>query len=150
MPDQLTSLRGFMAGFDEEFLNIIKPVKVRTVLNTVTDSEIGEYEDTYDTFFLASLEQEYIVPQLAGVEGEAWEYWKQRLGTASPQTTEASGTNAAHIRYSYNAKSSAQSCRLRSANRGSGNYAWNVYSAGYAYNSNATTALRCAPACVIC
>lgn len=150
MPDQLTSLRGFMAGFDEEFLNIIKPVKVRTVLNTVTDSEIGEYEDTYDTFFLASLEQEYIVPQLAGVEGEAWEYWKQRLGTASPQTTGASDTNAAHIRYSYNAKSSAQYCRLRSAYRGYGSDAWHVDSAGHANNHYATYTLRCAPACVIC
>lgn len=149
-PDQLAALRGFMAGFDEEFLNIIKPVKVRTALNTVTDSEIGTYEDTYDTFFLASLEQEYIAPQLAGVEGEAWEYWKQRLGLASPQVTGSAGTNAAHIRYSYNAKSSAQYCRLRSAYRGYGYSAWYVNSAGHAYNGSATFATRCAPACVIC
>lgn len=148
-PDQLAALRGFMAGFDEEFLNIIKPVKVRTALNTVTDSEIGTYEDTYDTFFLASLEQEYIAPQLASVEGEAWEYWKQRLGLASPQTG-STGTNAAHIRYGYNAKSSAQYCRLRSAYRGNGHVAWNVSSAGYAYGNAAANAYRCAPACVIC
>lgn len=149
-PDQLAALRGFMAGFDEEFLNIIKPVKVRTALNTVTDSEIGTYEDTYDTFFLASLEQEYIVPQLASVEGEAWEYWKQRLGLASHQVTGSAGANAAHIRYGYNAKSSAQYCRLRSAYRGSGYYAWGVYSTGYASYANATRAFWCAPACVIC
>lgn len=149
-PDQLATLRGFMAGFDEEFLNIIKPVKVRTALNTVTDSEIGTYEDTYDTFFLASLEQEYIVPQLASVEGEAWEYWKQRMGLASPQVTGNAGTNAAHIRYGYNAKSSAQSCRLRSAYRGHGYSAWYVYSTGYANGYGATSASRCAPACVIC
>lgn len=148
-PDQLAALRGFMAGFDEEFLNIIKPVKVRTALNTVTDSEIGAYEDTYDTFFLASLEQEYIVPQLASVEGEAWEYWKQRLGLASPQVTGNAGTNAAHIRYGYNAKSSAQTCRLRSANRGNGYLAWSVHATGYA-SYPATYAIRCAPACVIC
>lgn len=150
-PDQLAALRGFMAGFDEEFLNIIKPVKVRTALNTVTDSEIGTYEDTYDTFFLASLEQEYIVPQLASVEGEAWEYWKQRLGLASPQVTGNAGTNAAHIRYGYNAKSSAQTCRLRSASRGDGSYAWTVHTAGYAsHYYGAAHAYRCAPACVIC
>lgn len=149
-PDQLAALRGFMAGFDEEFLNIIKPVKVRTALNTVTDSEIGTYEDTYDTFFLASLEQEYIVPQLASVEGEAWEYWKQRLGLASPQVIGSAGTNTAHIRYGYNAKSSAQHCRLRSATRGNGYYAWSVNSAGSAYTYHATSAYRCAPACVIC
>lgn len=149
-PDQLAALRGFMAGFDEEFLNIIKPVKVRTALNTVTDSEIGTYEDTYDTFFLASLEQEYIVPQLASVEGEAWEYWKQRLGLASPQVTGSAGTNVAHIRYGYNAKSSARLCRLRSAARGNGNYAWYVYMTGYANYYSATDTYRCAPACVIC
>jgi len=150
-PDQLAALRGFMAGFDEEFLNIIKPVKVRTALNTVTDSEIGTYEDTYDTFFLASLEQEYIAPQLASVEGEAWEYWKQRLGLASPQVTGSAGTNAAHIRYGYNAKSSAPYCRLRSAHRGYGSGAWNVSSAGSAAGYfSATYAYRCAPACVIC
>ena len=150
-PDQLATLRGFMAGFDEGFLNILKPVKVRTALNTVSDSEIGTYEDTYDTFFPASLEQEYIVPQLANTEGEYWEYWKRRLGLTSPQAQGDAGTNAAHIRYAYDAKTSAQSCRLRSASRGSANSAWYVYSTGYAYYYYfATFASRCAPACVIC
>jgi hypothetical protein len=149
-PDQLAALPGFMAGFDQEFLAIIKPVKVRTALNTVTDSEIGTYEDTYDTFFLASLEQEYIVPQLANTEGEAWDYWKQRLGIASPQVTGNAGINSAHIRYGYNAKSSAQYCRLRSATRGLASYAWGVYTSGYANSIYATYAYRCAPACVIC
>lgn len=150
-PDQLATLRGFMAGFDEEFLQIIKPVKVRTALNTVSDADIGAYEDTYDTFFLASLEEEYIVPQLANTEGEAWEYWKQRLGLASPQVQGAAGTNAAHIRYAYDAKASAQHCRLRSAYRGNAYSAWSVYTSGYAYNLYyAAFATRCAPACVIC
>lgn len=150
-PDQLTTLRGFMAGFDEGFLNILKPVKVRTALNTVSDSEIGTYEDTYDTFFPASLEQEYIVPQLANTEGEYWEYWKRRLGLTSPQAQGAAGTNAAHIRYAYDAKTSAQACRLRSAYRGYAGYAWNVSSTGVASSGHvATNALRCAPACVIC
>lgn len=150
-PDQLATLRGFMAGFDEGFLNILKPVKVRTALNTVSDSEIGTYEDTYDTFFPASLEQEYIVPQLANTEGEYWEYWKRRLGLTSPQAQGAAGTNAAHIRYAYDAKTSAQYCRLRSAHRGNATSTWSVYSTGNASNgTNATYALRCAPACVIC
>lgn len=149
-PNELKTKRGFMVGFDEAFLSIIKPVKVRTALNTVSDSEIGTYEDTVDTFFPASLEQEYIVPQLANTEGEYWEYWKRRLGLASPQVTGVNGTNAAHIRYAYDAKSSAQSCRLRSAYRGSACYAWYVATSGYAGYYNATYALRSAPACVIC
>lgn len=149
-PDQLASLQGFMKGFNEAFLNILKPVRVRTALNTTSDSELGTYEDVYNTFFPASLEEEYIVPQLSGVEGEAWEYWKRRLGITSPQAYHPT-VNAAHIRYAYENRTSAQSCRLRSAIRGYAYSAWFVYSTGYAYSGYvATGALRCAPACVIC
>ncbi len=148
-PQQLSTLRGFMAGFDEAFLNIIKPTKVRTALNTVSDSEIGTYEDTYDTFFLASLEQEYIRPQASGVEGAYWPYWKERLGLESPQGTGSANANARHIRYAFNAKTSAQHCRLRAAIRSNANATWYVTSAGYAGNSSATNALRGCPACVI-
>ena len=150
-PDQLASMRGFMAGFDDAFLNIVKPIKVVTALNTVSDTDIGASETTFDTFFPASLEQEYIAPQAAGVEGEYWEYWKRRLGLSSPQVQGAPGTNPFHIRYAYNAKTSAQNCRLRSAYRGSAYHTWYVTTSGYANNHlNATYAFRCAPACVIC
>ena len=149
-PQQLSTMRGFMAGFDDAFLNIIKPVKVTTALNTVTDSAIGTSENTFDTFFPASLEQEYIVPQLAGVEGEYWEYWKQRLGLSSPQVTGSAGTNPYHIRYAYNAKTSAQHVRLRSALRGGAYSTWNVLTTGTAGSNYATDANRPAPACVIC
>lgn len=149
-PQQLSSMRGFMAGFDEEFLNIIRPTKVRTALNTVSDVDIGTYEDTFDTFFLPSLEQEYIAPQLANTEGEYWEYWKRRLGLTAPQEQGAAGTNPAHIRYAYNAQTSAQNCRLRSCCRGNANGAWTVYPAGYASYNGAAFAHRGCPACVIC
>ena len=150
-PTQLATLRGFMAGFDDAFLNIIKPVKVTTVLNTVSDSEIGTTEDTYDTFFPASLEQEYCVPQLSGVEGDYWMYWRRRLGLTSPQASGTANLNTRHIRYAYEAQSSAQACRLRSANRGNAYLTWLVYSTGpvYSYDSAASSS-RCAPACVIC
>ena len=148
-PQQLANVRGFMAGFDEAFLNIIKPIKVTTALNTVTDTDIGASETTYDTFFLAALEQEYIVPQVSG-EGVYWEYWKKRLGLSSPQAQGSDGTNAKHIRYAYDAKTSAQNCRLRSALRGYAYFPWFVYPTGYAGSYYATSALRGCPACVIC
>ena len=148
-PQQLASAKGFMAGFDEAFLNIIKPVKVTTALNTVSDSQIGATEDTYDTFFLPSLEQEYVTPQLAGAEGAFWPYWKERLGLTAPQGWYANNANTRHIRYAYNAKTSAQHCRLRSANRGTAYNTWYVYSAGYVNNSTSTNAHRGCPACVI-
>ena len=148
-PEQLATVRGFMAGFDEDFLNIIAPIKVTTALNTISDSDIGASESTYDTFFLPSLEQEYIVPQLAGVEGVFFPYWKERLGLTSPQAQGGAGTNARHIRYAYNAKTSAQLCRLRSASRGFAFLTWYVSAAGYAGSSLAASAFRGCPACVI-
>lgn len=147
-PEQLASVQGFMKGFDEEFLNIIKPVKVTTALNTVSDTDFGTSESTYDTFFLPSLEQEYIVPQLAGVEGDFWPYWKERLGLTSPQAQGTSGTNSRHIRYAYNAKTSAQYCRLRSAERGYACYTWITTGYAYGYYAAASASRGC-PACVI-
>lgn len=149
-PEQLATVRGFKAGFDAEFLNIIKPVKITTALNTVSDNNIGEREDTYDTFFLPSLEQEYIAPQASGVEGVYFPYWKERLGLAVPQAQGVAGANARHIRYAYNAQTSAQYCRLRSAYRGYASNAWCVYATGYAGSGYiAAGALRGCPACVI-
>ncbi len=149
-PQQLSSLAGFMAGFESDFLAALGKIKVTTALNTVSDSEIGTSEDTYDTFFLASLEQEYIVPQAAGVEGAYWPYWKERLDLNSPQAQGSGGTNANHIRYAYDARTSAQYCRLRSAYRGYAHLAWSVYTSGPAYDYNAAYAFRGCPACVIC
>lgn len=144
---QAASMRGFMAGLPSDFLSIINPTKIVTLLNTLTDG--GGTSITYDKFFLASLQQEYIVPQAQG-EGEAWDYWKQRLGGSSPQAQGTDGANANHIRYAIEAHSSAYTVRLRSALRGSAYSAWHVTSAGAATNGYAATATRPAPACVIC
>lgn len=148
-PAQLATYPGFMSGFDESFLNILKPVKVTTALNTVSDSEIGAREDTYDTFFLASLEQQNITPQLSGVEGDAWEYWKRALGLSGFFTKLY--TNGAYpVTYAINAKTSPQSVRLRSANRGSAHSTWYVGSSGTVSTNYASNAYRFAPACVVC
>lgn len=149
-PQQLASLAGYMSGFDADFLAVLGKIKVTTALNTVSDSEIGTTEDTYDTFFLPSLEQEYIVPQLAGVEGAYWPYWKERLELDTPQKQGSDGTNANHIRYAYDARTSAQDCRLRSAYRGNAYVTWYVGTSGSAYGNYATYAYRGCPACVIC
>ena len=147
---QLATLDGFMKGFESDFLSVLGKVKVTTALNTTSDSEIGASEVTYDTFFLPSLEQEYIVPQASGVEGAYWPYWKERLGLNSPQAQGSANVN--HIRYAYDARTSAQSCRLRSASRGHAYNAWYVYPSGHAYNGSAGAAYayRGCPACVIC
>ena len=149
-PEQLATKAGFMSGFDEEFLSCLKPIKVTTALNTVTDTEIGATEDTYDTFFLPSLEQIYAKPQLAGVEGEPFEYWRLAVGKTEPNGWYDANINPAYITYALDAKTSAQYVRLRSASRGVSYLTWYQYSAGCIHNGYASTALRFAPVCAIC
>ena len=150
-PAELASKPGFLSGYSDDFLNAIKPVRVRTALNTVTDAAVGTYEDTYDKIFLASLEQEFITPQASGIEGEAWDYWKQAVERSTPTPWWKDFTEGGHpITYGIDGKTSAQYVRLRSANRGNANNTWNVNASGYVSNSNAVYSFRFAPACVIC
>lgn len=139
---------GFMAGFNDDFLNAIKPVKVTTALNTV-EGYAETTEDTFDTFFLPSLEQMDVYPQLVGAEGEAFDYWKQALGSESfVGTGSANVFDALKIPAINN--NSAQNVRLRSAYRGGASNTWSVNSSGYVSNGGAYYALRFSPVCVIC
>ena len=149
-PQQLSSMRGFMAGLPTDFLDVVAPVQVVTALNTVSDSAFGNTETTVDKFFLPSLEQEYIEPQLANVEGAYWPYWKQRMNLNLPQGWYNDNANTFHIRYAIENHASTQSVRLRSARRGYAYSTWGVHAAGYVSSYLATTSLRMAPACVIC
>ena len=143
-----TYLQGFMTGFEDDFLNILKPVKVSTQCNTVNDG--GGTDVTYDTFFPPSVEQHHINPTTTynitrGVEGEAWDYWKK------VQTSEASygNTYSSFMTYALNT-SSASGVFLRSALRGRSYSVASVYSDGNVYISTAYNTYRVAPACVIC
>ena len=150
-PAELASKPGFLSGYSDDFLNAIKPVRVRTALNTVTDAAVGTYEDTYDKIFLASLEQEFITPQASGIEGEAWDYWKQAVERSTPTPWYKTFAEGGHpITYGIDGKTSAQTVRLRSANRGNATSTWNVYASGTVGNNYAVNSDRFAPACVIC
>lgn len=148
-PEQLATKAGFMTGFEEDFLSCLSPIKVTTALNTVTDSDIGTTEDTYDTFFLPSLEQMYIKPQLAGVEGNYFEYWKRATGATRPNEWYEVG-NFGYITYGIDAKTSPQYVRLRSATRHASHGAWIVLTSGSVDGYGADFALRCAPVCAVC
>lgn len=150
-PAELASKPGFLSGYSDDFLNAIKPVRVRTALNTVTDAAVGTYEDTYDKIFLASLEQEFITPQASGIEGEAWDYWKQAVERSTPTPWYKTFAEGGHpITYGIDGKTSAQTVRLRSAYRGYANVTWSVSASGYVGNYAAVSSHRFAPACVIC
>ena len=146
-PDQYNK-QGFMTGFDAEFLNAIKPVKVTTALNTV-EGFTDATEDTFDTFFLPSLQQMNVSPQLANVEGDVFEYWRARLGKNTYVGTGSNNVFDAFKIPALNANS-AQAVRLRSAIRGNAYDTWYVYSSGCVYSSHASTASRFSPVCVIC
>jgi len=146
--DQVTKA-GFLSGFEQEFLDCLTPIKVTTALNTVTDVGDGTSEDTYDKFFLPSLEQIYTTPQLAGVEGEYWDYWKRALGLTKPSSWHPS-VYPEYITYGIENKTSTQHVRLRSAYRGYSYYTWRVLAGGNVNSYGAIYASRCAPACAIC
>ena len=149
-PEQLDTKDGFLAGYPEDFLKVIKNVKVRTSLNNVCDKSEGSYEDTYDKIFLPSLEQEYIKPHSAGIEGNVWEYWKKATGRTEPTKWWKNYEEGGHpITYGIDGKTTAQAVWLRSADLNMSSYVWYVYSAGNVYGTYAEDALRFAPACVI-
>ena len=83
-------------------------------------------------------------PQLAGAEGEYFEYWKQKTGLDAPTNNANNGRIITGLE-----KGTARDCRLRSANRGAVYDAWIVSTTGALYSSYASNAYRCAPACVI-
>lgn len=146
-PDQYNK-KGFMSGFSDDFLAAIKPIKVTTALNTV-EGLSATTEDTYDTFFLPSLEQMNANPQLANVEGSYWPYWRKRLGVTGPVGWYDSNKFEGFKIPALNANS-PQNVRLRSAYRGHAHSAWGVNSAGCVNYGSASGAHRFSPACVIC
>ena len=147
-PDQLTTKAGFLSGWPEELVNVLKEVKVVTYPNTVYDDTGGNTPDiTYDRVFIPSLEQMYCVPQKSG-EGEYHEYWKRRSGLTSPNAQYS--TNPNMITYAVENHASAQYVRLRSAIRGVAYSTWNVYSSGLvSSHGSASYALRFSPLVVL-
>ena len=146
-PDQLSTIAGFLSGCSESFIQVIKPVGVKTYLNTTQDAEIGEYEMVYDKIFLPSLEEMYITPQKTG-EGDVHEYWKRASGRTEPFAWYTSYPELVH--YAVENHTSAQGVRLRSASRGFSYITWHVSTSGYVHSSfGASHAFRFSPLVVL-
>lgn len=140
-PDQLANKDGFLCGMPEQMLNSLKKVKVSTFANTVNDE--GVEDITYDYVTLPSLGQIHAQTQIAG-EGDPHTYWKRKSGKSSPHAWYQDDPNM--ITYSVSNKTSAQSVRLRSANRGNAHITWYVHSSGSIYgNCYASNASTCSP-----
>ena len=143
-PDQLTTKDGFLRGLPENMLRAIKTVKVVTCTNTVQDG--GEADVTYDKVFLPSLEQMHITPQITG-EGSAHEYWMRRSG--SNTKLQQYKTYPRLVTYSVSNHTSAQTVRLRSANRGHASITWFVSSSGNASSDGASYTFSFSPLVVV-
>ena len=138
---------GFLKGYDASIIQHMKPTKITTGCNTVTDG--GSVDVTIDRVFPASLEQMYIQPQLSssvGSEGAYWEYYKRLLGASSPVARNA--TYKRLIKYNLS-NNTAQYRFLRSANLSYANFVWYVYSSGNVTYNHAYGDFYCAPACKI-
>lgn len=149
-PDENTK-RGFMAGFNSDFLSAIRPVKVTTALN-IEEGYASTTEDTVDTFFLPSLQQMNIRPMLSNVEGDTFDYWKQALGSQTFVESGVANTFDAFKIPSINDMANSGSyIWLRSAVRDEMHKGWHLNPSGYAsfvhdvYNSFWFT-----PVCVVC
>lgn len=124
-PNELNSVRGFMAGLESDFLDVLTPIKIQTACNTVTDG--GEIDTTLDTFFLPSIEEVYGVPQLTAVEGPYFPYWKEVTGLLSPSNDNNDGRKRPKV--NEQAGASFSSC-CRSSLRSYAYYVWCITSNG--------------------
>lgn len=147
-PTQHTTLRGFLAGYSEEFLAAIATTDVVTALNTV-EGFSATTEVTQDKIFLPCLSNWYITPQLAG-EGDAWSYYEalaQEAGISGKFKT--GSTYPILIKYRLDTPSSPVGVWLRSCTRSNAGNAWYVTSTGNVYYNDAHHAYRGCPACKI-
>lgn len=150
-PNERANYRGFLAGFDADFLGALSEIQITRALNTVSEPDKTLARETRNVrMYLPSLEQMYIVPQADGVEGNFFPYYKQLAEGAGVSGKFAQGgTYPILISYALNAKSSAQNVRLASASRGNSTIVWNVNSSGYVSYNYASNSARCRPVCFI-
>ena len=148
-PAQLATLRGFLAGYSEDFLAILDTVDVVTALDTV-EGFTETTETTQDKIFLPSLQEWHITPQLANAEGEDWQYMID-LAEEDGRTGRFPTWQAIDILKRYNISSQASPVYvwLRSANRLDAGYAWTLTSSGSVYYSYAYGSSGGCPACII-
>ncbi len=109
------TMKGFLSGFESDMLEAIRPVPVVTAIHTAEASP-DTYETTQDRIFLPSLQEMYITPQLADVEGVDWDYYKELNKAAGRTAKWATGSTYPElITYNLSLKTSAVHVWLRSA-----------------------------------
>ena len=140
-PSWFSNLKGFKDSMDIDFLNVIKPIAVKTARNTLTYA--SGYDTTEDKFFLLSKPQIYGDVTIPGVdEGDTYEYYQRYSDLNSAGTDNDS--NRIKTR-----NNTANWYWLRSPNPWSANGVWSVSATGLLGNDGAVTGRGIAAACTI-
>ena len=132
-PTQLSKIKGFMAGLQSDLLNVVEPVLIKTVANNVTDNRA--VDETFDRFFIPSVEEIYGESQVPGEEGLCWPYLQEASGSSRASNGYA---ESRLIRTINNTEGDAVSVWLRSASQNDFS-AWYIHRSGvlgYSYTPN--------------
>ena len=140
-PSYATTTAGHLSGFPQEFVDALAEIKVVTAKPTCDGgtAQGDEAYVTYDKVFLPSMEQLYWACTTYGVpyglEGEAWDWWKEAYGQSSPASI-----GVVHEEYrlsSYDAPTTMRNVFERSPYR---SYAYNVAYCGASGNLTSNAA----------
>lgn len=140
---------GYMAGFPEDFLKILHPVKVKTHFG------VEDIDETFDIFFPLSMEQMNYAPYFTD-EGSATQYW---INQAKAETNlDESGRYKASSTIGYDSlifyvinDHELQTDNVLRSTDNSTNFFCATRTDGTLGTHGARTTTRlCAPACVIC
>ena len=147
-PDYV-SRPGLLSCLDASLVAELRAIKVQVQTATVD----GDVTDAmYDKIFLPSLEELNRTHSTAaaiaeaGIEGHAWQYWKDALSSTS-LVGEAANANA--IIYGLEDHTKAEYVWARSANRSYSRYVWRVYADGSLSDGAGNSSDRVAPAWTI-
>lgn len=137
-PPNYANQPGFLAGFDDDFINAVGLVDVTTAYNTVyeVDGSTGGSYTTRDKFFLPSMVEVDLGNNDSVAEGSVMEYFN-------------GATDTDRIKYDIAAPTTARYWWLRSPSPWTGSLVRNVQPSGALDNSGTDVGLAVAAACVI-
>ena len=143
---------GFLTRLPADFVKILDYNDITIALNAAEEF-LTDRETVRDRIFLPSVENMYIVPQLADAEAPAWDYYKslaQEAGLPGKfQQLQTYPILRAFNLTSANGSLSPVDVWLRSAYRSSATSAWYSHSSGYISYNTAYYVMRSCPACKI-
>lgn len=143
---------GFLTRLPADFARILDYNEITITLNT-QEGFSSDRETVRDRIFLPSAENVYIDPQLAEAEAPAWDYYKSLAEEAGLPGKFQRWQTYPILRcfnlISANGNLAPVSVWLRSCYRSYANGTWLIDSNGIVSTYDATSALRCSPACKI-